>query len=143
MLFMILSREGAERISGSLEATHILISITDYGSPPADIKRNKNRKGLLRVQFDDVDNAMPGNYMITDKQAAAIARFVDEKADLINLIVVHCEAGISRSSGTAAAIAFFYDQPTYHAIFKDRQFVPNMTVFRKIMAAMLERRPDA
>lgn len=139
MLFWILNRADAEKYSGSIDTPHITISITDEGSPKAIFDTNEYRRGLLRVKFDDVDSKIPGQYPITDAEAAEIARFVDVMKSKVNLIVVHCEGGIARSSATAAAIAFFLDRPTSNDIFKDKRYRPNMLVFRKVLEAFLER----
>jgi predicted protein tyrosine phosphatase len=139
MIFWIASRKEAEKHAGDIDTPHILISITDYGAPKAIFGTNEYRQGLLRVKFDDVDSKLPGQYPITDADAAAIAKFVDFHKDKINLIVVHCEGGISRSSATAAAIAFFLDRDASNSIFKDKRYMPNMLVFRKVLEAFLER----
>lgn len=138
MLFWILSRKEMEEEAGFINTPHMVISISDEGSPKTEFTKNDYRKGLLRVKFDDVDSKTDGQYPITQSEAINIARFVNVHKDKVNLIVVHCEAGISRSSATAAAIAFFLDKPTSMDIFKDCRYRPNMLVYRKVMQAFLE-----
>ena len=128
---LVMSRKEAERYSHSPhdeESAVISISTPDehydmniYSSIYNGIKR------ILRLSFDDVDN---GSFAMTEGDAASIAEFVEENKD--KTIIVHCDAGISRSAGIAAAIMKHYngdDTP----IFNSRLYCPNMLCYRMVL----------
>jgi predicted protein tyrosine phosphatase len=96
---------------------HIIISINEdssYSCIPSDTYC----KGILRLVFDDIDENTYGTHsysetlkkykekLFTRVQAREILDFVDAHKDEVNLIIVHCHAGISRSAGTAAALSY-------------------------------------
>lgn len=87
---------------------------------------------VLRLCFDDVDG---GKDCITESDAEAVKRFVNAHKD--KLIIVHCDAGISRSAGIAAALMKFYngdDTP----IFDNPKYCPNMLCYRTMLNKLLE-----
>lgn len=93
----------------------------------------------LSLTFDDVDkeDGVKGEFPITEPQARTIARFVKSLPDTINSLIVHCEAGMSRSAGVAAAIMkwmFNDDSP----IFDQPSYRPNMMCYRKVLNALMD-----
>lgn len=62
----------------------------------------RNHDNVLNIDFDDTtfDDEEIGIQSITEKQAAEIVDFFEKNINKKNMIV-HCEAGISRSSATA------------------------------------------
>jgi predicted protein tyrosine phosphatase len=111
----------------------LIISITDPGSAPAAIPEHPKIKGLHRVEpFHDVDRKVTGTastlrraremanakaeflskpvpYELFDAvRAKALVDFVKAHVP-VPLIIVHCEAGISRSAGVAAALQEHFD----------------------------------
>ena len=119
-------------------APFALISITDPDLPPAAVPSQIMMRALLRLSFDD---AQPGDEplggaerlrLISEADAEAVWRFVVQYAPEVRRLVVHCEAGWSRSPAVAAAIA--------HGIGDDatsffRDYRPNPFVFRTLLAA--------
>ncbi|MBE6994772.1 MAG: hypothetical protein E7423_09070 [Ruminococcaceae bacterium] len=100
-------------------------------------------KSILRLRFADADRPGPDVYgreasaldMMQDEDAARIADFVRRHQALD--LIVHCDAGVSRSAGVAAAILKHLtgdDSP----IFNDPRFRPNMWCYRKTLAALEE-----
>lgn len=115
----------------------IIISITDYNKSFPIIHKTTNNKILriLRLRFDDVTETDDNYTAIDDEQAKTIASFVKMNMN-IEKIIVHCEAGISRSAGCAAAIMKYLkndDTP----IFDNSYYKPNMTVYRKVINALI------
>lgn len=107
----------AEKISASIEESHIWISITSTRSTFADLKPNPNCKGILRLSFDDVSNVFrfddydrgsPILTPISEDQCQGVWEFVDARLGTFKSIYVHCDAGISRSPAIAAALSKFY-----------------------------------
>jgi len=87
---------------------------------------------LLQLKFFDMDfkfDTYPG---IKPEDARQILEFVEKNKDKVDLFVVHCNAGISRSSGTAAALGFIYNGDDSW-VFTNRQYVPNILVYKTIL----------
>lgn len=89
------------------------VSITEPGRVAKFIEDPKH---LLRVQFDDhdpQDNSnllMPGyiwddQQLMTEEQATDIIMFAASLPEDIDMLVVHCWAGISRSAAVAIALS--------------------------------------
>jgi predicted protein tyrosine phosphatase len=113
---------------------YIQISIRSYyrGEIKAELPDDPNRKGLLFIQFDDCTErerhvAKP----ITKQEARRIWGFIEQhKPEIldgsIELLVVNCEAGVSRSPAVAAAILESFQLPQdycYHPRFKQNFYV--------------------
>jgi len=68
--------------------------------------------------------------MFTDQQAKQILQFINKYGKDVDLIVVHCEAGISRSAGVAGALSLIYNGSDQYYF---DNYLPNMLVYRKIL----------
>lgn len=123
----------------------IIISISDpymvYKSEP---HRGKNNgvMGILRLSFADADKVSePDVYghvtgesdMMSDDDAQKIVEFLKKYPDTD--IIVHCDAGISRSSGVAAAIMKWATGDDSQ-IFKSYRYRPNTWCYRKTLDAL-------
>jgi len=124
------------------------ISITTYPTEFAKLNGTK-RLGLLQLVFADVNreedverinvlvHATEVTSFFNKDHAAKIINFVKEmKAKEIELFLVHCEAGISRSPAIAAAL---------HKIFVDKddmyyfkRYQPNSHVYKTILEYAFE-----
>jgi predicted protein tyrosine phosphatase len=107
----IASRLMAENASALIKIPHAIISITDPDSDLPTFSPNENRLGILSLQFYDLEDISAGmtlqdavDYitefglgLFSDKQAAQIVGFVEGIKDTVKGILVHCEAGVSRS----------------------------------------------
>lgn len=93
----------------------------------------ENRVGLLRLGFDDIE--FPRHYRtpISERQAAEILTFTENVWDKIDLLAIHCYAGISRSSATAKALSEIYQPDLAH--YFDELYSPNPLVLRTIREA--------
>lgn len=93
-----------------------IISICDYFDPPEPVFE-KDTDSIITLFFDDitkkdVDIFFPeydkNKYKLFDKEMASkIISFVD-KMDKSKPLIVHCYAGISRSSAVAVWVQYFY-----------------------------------
>lgn len=104
-----------------------VISISNVDDIPPDLKFFN--EGLF-LKFDDVES---GPNAITKEQARTIAEFIKHPG--IDLIVVHCGAGVSRSAAVAGAIM----QYLWHddrAIFDNGSYCPNMRCYRTVLDAI-------
>lgn len=68
--------------------------------------------------------------LFTNNDALNIFDFVEIYKKDVDLIIVHCEAGISRSAGVAGALSLMYNG-TDEYYFK--KYLPNIFVYRKIL----------
>jgi predicted protein tyrosine phosphatase len=106
MNFWVLNRESASVSHPKVRS--ILISITDPDEPLLDIQHPEAYLGVLRLSFHDVERILDGYPEVipfTENDAESIINFIDNYKNDIELVVVHCEAGISRSAGVAAALS--------------------------------------
>ena len=153
MKVVIMNRCGIEERGRSpFPATTAVISITDFDYPFAQLKNEPEHR--LKLAFDDVDGdifldglgtgstqeereALKQKYhMFSDEQAHQIATFYWELiAHGVDMLIVQCEHGQSRSAAVAAAIREFEDKDGI-SIFADDRFWPNKVVFRKTLKAL-------
>lgn len=71
--------------------------------------------------------------LMTDKDAKLITEFADKYKDI--LLIVHCDEGVSRSAGIAAAILRHYtgdDAQIFDNVFS---YNPNMWCYFKVLKA--------
>jgi predicted protein tyrosine phosphatase len=138
MKFKIASRKDVCKYSQKKHnEKSIIISITDSLSCNAKIFKNPEYNGIIAVKhikFDDVLFGEPN--CITPAKARAIADFVKEHSNSsIDMIIIHCEVGLCRSSGVCAAIMKFFNEE-YEAIFKSKVFKPNIACFKLVCDAL-------
>jgi predicted protein tyrosine phosphatase len=148
MHIAIASRLMAEKASALIKTPHAIISITDPDSDLPTFAPNENRLGILSLQFydlDDISDQMApkdakeyltqfGDGLFKDDQAGEIADFVEGIKDRIKGILVHCEAGQSRSAAVAAAIELVLNGSN-ERVFQDRRYSPNEYVYGKLLKA--------
>jgi predicted protein tyrosine phosphatase len=132
--FIVTDRSGIE--AGVLvKSAYIVISIHDTYSPPARVKKQSGLRGLLQLAFDDAEpttsTELAGTFtLMTAEQAEKIWNFVHEQKDQVGAVVVHCEAGVSRSPAVAAGLCKGlggYDRQFF------RRYQPNMHVYRLML----------
>lgn len=108
----------------------VIISITCLNDTLPNFNMdNDNILDILELHFNDIERPY-GDYKIPKKEDfIGLKEFIDKNIDIVDEIVVHCHAGISRSSATASAIckylniddSFIWDSFMYH---------PNSLVYR-------------
>jgi predicted protein tyrosine phosphatase len=67
-----------------------------------------NRVGLLQLAFADLESPVADARLFNEADAERILDFVGEVRPRIERLMVHCEAGASRSPAIAAAISRVY-----------------------------------
>lgn len=146
MHFMVLNEEQAQVYA--YEQPHVNISIRTPGSSKPELSPlATGRKASLFLDFHDVtDPALDGKAIsdllgysvkgnikcFTTEQAKQIIEFYDKWKDSVDLVVVNCVAGISRSAATAAALSVIAGQGD-EFIFNNKRYHPNMLVYRLIL----------
>ena len=110
-----LSREGALRYYSS--EPYVVISLSDSDAAPPNIHPHETLRGRLTLHFDDVypqhcfDESGTRLFCeMSEQDAQRVATFVRQWWGEVETIVVHCHAGLSRSTGVAAAIRTHHGQ---------------------------------
>lgn len=97
---IVLSREDAEAYEP--RGKEICISISDPRAPPARV--SLRFAAVLRLNFDDlIEPNEPSDILFAEDHARAIRQFVDTWPSA-RRVVVHCNAGVSRSPGVALGL---------------------------------------
>ena len=129
------SEENDSRVKNSRFA---VISITDPDQPKANIVNSPGLIDILRLSFYDVedDTIFNGKFYraMSSGQAKRVAEFVNKIENDIDFILVHCEAGISRSAGTAAAISLANIGNDIE-FFSSGKYAPNMNCYKLVLEA--------
>lgn len=131
MDFFVYSRGAIEALPPH-DVGHVIVSITTTADDQAKLRLGPSCQGVLRLSFIDADEHRDDqpNVLFGPKHARAILDFVTRHRDTIERIVVHCDAGLSRSPAVAAALAVCLGQ-------SDREFFqryrPNMLVYRALL----------
>jgi predicted protein tyrosine phosphatase len=99
-----------------------------------------NRVDLLQLAFADATYPDPAGVLVlfSEQDAHRVLDFVKTVWNRIDLLMVHCEAGISRSPAIAAAVSRVYlgdDGPfTLHHLYE-----PNPLVYRTVLEVAVKR----
>ena len=119
----------------TLSGTVAIISINTPGDEPNRFAENSYIKGILYLSFNDIEEEWePGTFM-SDDDAEKIKNFIDCcMRDAIECLWVHCDAGVSRSAGVAAAI-LKHISGSDSAIFDNPNYFPNMHCYRLVLDA--------
>lgn len=131
MWFLVLSRHRVARVRPNVP--YVVVSVTDPGSAEAEIADSPFRMGLLRLKFWDLDERDDFPDAPSPEHAAEIVRFIREHLSHADLIVTQCEAGISRSSGIAAALSRWLNEHDEEFF---RRYIPNRRIYRLIRRSL-------
>ena len=129
MNIQVCSRRGAREFKSDVPWAAISITSNPHVWPDLS---EENRVGLLQLYF--LDRTQHGEDTITQEHVQQILDFVKEHWDKIDGLLVHCDAGLSRSPAVAAAIAKIFigegeDQPYF------QRYWPNYLVYKMILEA--------
>jgi predicted protein tyrosine phosphatase len=98
--FIVLSREDAERYEP--RGREICISISDPDAAPARV--SSRFAAVLRLNFDDVtERGEDSDILFAEEHAREIREFLDSWPSA-ERVMVHCNAGVSRSPGVALGL---------------------------------------
>lgn len=108
-----------------------IISISTVGGKANYLpKTSVNRiLAVLPLWFDD---ELCGANSFDKDIAAQILRFIDIWKSHVDCILVHCDAGISRSAAVCAALKRYLGEDDWD-IFRDPRYDPNALVYHTMM----------
>jgi predicted protein tyrosine phosphatase len=136
MQFIVRDRESVE--AGIIVmSSYVLISIRDRDKRKVRIPKQAGLRDVLQLAFHDAeptDNfTLPENItLMTEEHARQVWSFVKKWDKEVGTLVVHCEAGMSRSPAVAAALCKGMggdDGPFW------REYMPNQFVYRLVLEA--------
>lgn len=130
------SRAGAEGFTWP--EPFAVISITDPGSAPVRVNQ-RNIVARLQLQFWDLAAAPEDGRPVFDSgMAQEVLEFVESGCSGAKMLVIHCEAGISRSTGAANALGHIFGVEVRHV---NREFAdPNPLVMQLLIDATNARK---
>ena len=106
----------------------IIISISESNTPKPTFCASSDILDILYLHFDDIykeDLLLNPMYKImTTKDAIKIQKFIDKYKNKVDKIIVHCYAGISRSSAVACGISLYLNKDDYW-IWNSNGYYPN------------------
>lgn len=141
--FSVMNAEDAENFIRQPHFERIrFISITEANGYHIDFHKCKGNITFLPLKFDDCTTDLEGT-CITDVQAKNIVNFVldNHEEDKTDWFCVNCGAGKSRSAAVCAAVMKILcndDMP----VFTNSYFDPNITVYREVLNAWVNRLSD-
>jgi predicted protein tyrosine phosphatase len=95
---------------------------------------NEGCAALLRFRVHDVDSPESNSILFSDEDANQIIKRVVEGQSKFQEIICQCDAGISRSSGCAAALSLILNGSD-EDIFSQKRYIPNRHIYRSILNA--------
>jgi predicted protein tyrosine phosphatase len=123
------SRAGAEAFVS--RQPFAVVSITDPGSEPARL-RQSTIVARCDLCFWDLVEAVGDGPIFDAAMAREVVRFARHECGSARLLLVHCEAGISRSTGMAEALGQILGINVRHQ--NALTFNPNSLVMRLVLA---------
>lgn len=138
MYVEVMSRRDFERYAKEPHRlTTAVISISSYGGIIPNAECNKTNK-IINIGhwfFNDTDGRNEMDHGMNALQANEIVQFIRMMEGSIDKIIVHCDAGQSRSAGVAAAILKYYTGSDM-VIFNNRKYTPNMRCYTLMLNAL-------
>lgn len=118
----------------TLETECVIISINDTGYDTM-LHENKKIIDIHKIWFDDIErNTNQKLKLMTIDQAKGIKEFVDKYKNKIDNLVIHCTAGISRSSSIGCVIARYLNNDDNY-IWASGRYMPNKHVYKTMCKA--------
>lgn len=137
MEFFVYSRGAIERLPPH-DVQHVIISITTTADDRAKLPTSAACRGVLRLVFPDFDEPAPNtpSALAGAEHARAIWDFIEQHLEGLERVVLHCDAGVSRSPAVAAALAKCLEGDDSEFF---RRYRPNMRVYRALLDEWNER----
>ncbi len=129
-------REAIDYAADTSIPTTAIVSITN---PDREVHFAENPKiaDVLHISFYDTVEEERNAIQLSD--GSKIAEFFEKYKNSVEVFVIHCTEGISRSAGVCAAILRHY-KGRDHEIFEDDKYMPNHRCYRMMIKAFNEIR---
>ena len=131
----VMSRRDFEKYAKeSHRLTSAVVSISSYWGviPNADCNKTNKISKIGHWFFNDTDGRSEYDHAMNALQAIEIVQFVRMMEGHVDKLIVHCDAGQSRSAGVAAAFLKYYTGSDM-AIFNNRKYTPNMRCYTLVL----------
>ena len=116
------------------------ISIATYENDWPEIN-DENRLGLLRLAFKGKESRKDERF--SAQHARDILDFYDEmKAEGAKVLMIHCEMGISRSAGVAAALSQIYEGNDDYYFSSKTEYDPNSYIYKNLLVVNLRKQSE-
>lgn len=134
---IVKSRNEARRDSFIVnDKKYAIISIFTPGDSPNVFAKTDSLKDTLFVSFHDIGCRDNSGIPISKDDAEQIAAFAKRVFNNnLDELWVHCDGGISRSAGVAAAIMKYFTGDDSE-IFNSGRYIPNFTCYSMVLEAL-------
>lgn len=122
----IMSQKDALRYSKTTEKSLAIISIVGEKEKPLVFSGEKV-VDVFRMFFEDIERPCGLSKMPSREDFVGLKEFIDKNRSLVEEIVVHCHAGVSRSSACASAIIRYLGEDDSF-IWSSFDYIPNRLV---------------
>jgi len=135
LTFKVMSRNEAVKYTHqAVIPKTLLISICSAYEEEPSFAQNRNILGIVHLWFDDVGKE--GENAMTMEDAMVIWNAIRHHTSNTEQILVHCEAGISRSAGVCAGIQKVLTNGDWQ-IFDNPRYKPNMHCYNMMLKAAM------
>lgn len=107
----------------------VIVSIRCPEDTALDFSECDNILDSITLKFNDIDRDYPGYPAPKKEDFYGLKEFIDKYKDNVDRIIVHCHAGISRSSACASAISRYLNIND-NFIWDSGKYCPNKLVFK-------------
>lgn len=114
----------------------VIISINSLENDSTYFYFNDKIIDILPLYFNDIERDYGESLAPRPKDLAGLKDFIDKYKQEVEEIIVHCAAGISRSSAVAAAICQYLDLDEENIIWANHQYIPNKLVYKLTIAEL-------
>jgi len=135
---IVLSQDNAEQYSS--DKPYAVISITNPTREYANLKIGLGLTDVLRMKFWDINDAELAKQnnlrYFTEQDADNILNFYDKVKDKVEILMIHCQLGLSRSAAVGAALTKITGG-NERQFFVDKR--PNSLIYTTILKREIER----
>jgi predicted protein tyrosine phosphatase len=116
--------------------TCAIVSISSGSTNPTFyLGQDTQVKGIYYMSFDDITTEIEGYKACQPSDFGGLGQFINQYKDTVDEIIVHCHAGISRSSATASAICKYLGEDDSF-IWNSGDYSPNNRVYEIACGAL-------
>jgi hypothetical protein len=123
-----------QKVSAVFPYDHVVVGYRTPGLEYPSIEFSPWCKGHLEIHVHDTmpHSAWPEAVLFNEEHAKQILALVEKERENIHYAILQCDAGISRSSATAAALSkIIYGTDEW--VFNSPFYVPNTFIYKTIL----------